>query len=121
VRSCILGAGLLSLVLPGCGTKGVPTGTVAGVMLRIGGPPPGSPVPLPGEVTLTDVASGARFQASASTNGKFAVTVPIGTYRVTGQSPLVHIGDEEMVGVATDNVRVKRNRTSQANVYFSIK
>jgi hypothetical protein len=96
-------------------------GTLTGELLRVGGPPPGSPIHLPGRVTLTDVVSGATFHGSAGSDGRFSVTVPAGTYRVTGQSPLVHIGDEEMVGVASGEVRVESGRTKQANVYFSIK
>ncbi|MGH9920788.1 MAG: hypothetical protein ACRD6W_18205 [Nitrososphaerales archaeon] len=95
-------------------------GTVRGTLLRVGGPAPGSPVPIPGQATLTDVASRTKFQATAGTDGHYSVALPPGTYRVSGKSPLVHLGNREMVGEATTTVRVQPNQASQADVYFSV-
>lgn len=98
-----------------------PVGIVTGKLLRVGGPAPGSPVPLPGEVTLTNVTSGTKYATSAGSDGRFDLAVPPGTYQVTAKSPLVHVGTKEMVGRATGPVHVGKGTTKSVKVYFSIR
>ena len=112
----------VALALSGCGTSGAtPTGTVTGQLLRVGGPAPGSPVAIPGSVTLQEVSTGRRFRASTATDGRFSVKVPAGTYEVSGQSPQVLSNNREIVGTAGSVVRVQANETSRANVHISIR
>lgn len=53
-------------------------GTVAGTLVRAGGPAPGSAIPLPGRMVATGSA-GARFTAAVGKNGRFRLTLPPGT------------------------------------------
>lgn len=61
------------------------------MLVRVGGPAvtaPPKPVPLPGEVVARD-AAGQQFTASMGNNGRFELSLPVGTYRLTGHSPQV--------------------------------
>ena len=59
--------------------------------MRVGGPAPGSPVPLPGTITAR-AATGQTFTATAGRNGRFMLSLPPGAYRLTGRSPLIQSG-----------------------------
>jgi len=59
--------------------------------MRVGGPAPGSPVPLPGTITAR-AATGRTFTATAGRDGRFTLSLPPGAYRVTGRSPLIQSG-----------------------------
>jgi nucleotide-binding universal stress UspA family protein len=78
-------------ILVGCG--GGPGGrqTVRGTFVRVGGPAPGAPVPLPGTITAR-AATGSTFAATAGRNGRFTLSLPPGRYYVTGRSPLMQSG-----------------------------
>ena len=53
-------------------------GTIAGIV-RVAG----SGTPLTGrKVTVTEIASGARFETSTATNGGYTIKVPTGKYRL---------------------------------------
>jgi hypothetical protein len=79
----------------GCGSgRAVSTtaiGTVAGRFVRVGGPAPGSAVPLPGQVVAIDSA-GTRHTVTVGKNGRFRLSLPAGTYRLAGYSPLIQGG-----------------------------
>jgi hypothetical protein len=64
---------------------------VTGTLLRVGGPAPGTPVPLTGTVSAVD-AAGGRFTATAGRGGTFRLALPPGTYRLAGHSPLIDSG-----------------------------
>jgi hypothetical protein len=81
--------------------------TVTGKFVRVGGPAPGSPVPLPGTITAR-AATGQTFTARAGSNGRFTLSLPPGTYRVSGRSPLIQSG--QMVCGATALLRVSPKR-----------
>jgi hypothetical protein len=85
----VLVAGMAVLV----GCAGSPAGqqAVSGTFMRVGGPAPGSPVPLPGTITAR-AATGQTFTASAGQNGRFTLSLPPGRYHVTGRSPLMQSG-----------------------------
>jgi outer membrane protein assembly factor BamB len=85
-------------------------GTVAGTLVRIGGPAPGSPVPLPGRVVAIGSA-GARFTTAVGTNGRFRLSLLPGTYRLTGYSPLVRANGAQMSCAALHPVHVTADKT----------
>lgn len=90
--------------LAGCGNPGDHQ-TVPGTFVRVGGPAPGSPVPLPGTITAK-TARGETFAATAARDGRFKLSLPPGTYRVTGSSPLMQSG--QMICAATAELHVSR-------------
>jgi hypothetical protein len=91
-------------------------GTIAGTLVRVGGPSPGAPVALPGQVTARSSA-GRRFTVTVGKNGKFVLSVSPGEYKLTGHSPLV----SQETCMATKPVRVKTGqRVSGVEVICSI-
>lgn len=82
----------VSILVGCCGQSGSDQ-TVTGLLVRVGGPPPGSPVPLPGTVVARNTAGG-QFTTTTGNNGRFQLSLPQGTYRLTGQSPQV-MGDSQ--------------------------
>lgn len=94
-------------------------GMIAGRLLRVGGAAPGTPVGVRGTVSATNVATRATFQASTTSAGVFTVSVPDGTYRLSGRSSLINGG--KRVGKAKALVHVRAGQTSHANVYFQVK
>lgn len=103
----------------GCtGGLGKP-GTVSGVFLMVGGPSPGVSVRLPGRV-IASSRNGQRRTVTVSTDGRFAIHLPPGTYQLTGYSPRVHVGNHEMRCVAMHRVHVRSGRSTRGNVYCSV-
>jgi hypothetical protein len=96
-------------VLAGCGGSTGYQQNVTGRFVRVGGPAPGSPVPLPGTITAR-AATGQTFTATAGTNGRFKLSLPPGTYRVTGRSPLMQSG--QMICDATARLRIARGKAA---------
>jgi len=80
---------------------------VPGTFVRVGGPSPGSPVPLPGTVTAR-AATGGTFTATAGRDGRFTLSLPPGAYQVTGRSPLMQSG--QMICAATAELRISRGK-----------
>jgi hypothetical protein len=70
----------------------VGTGVVRGTLEAVGGPPPGTPRPLTGSITLRD-SDGTVVTAATGSDGAFSAQVPIGTYAITGRSPLYDGGN----------------------------
>ena len=94
-------------ILAGCGGSPGYHRTVRGTFVRVGGPPPGSPFPLPGTITAR-AASGETFTATSGRNGRFTLSLSPGSYHVTGRSPLMQSG--QMVCAAPAELRVTRNK-----------
>lgn len=69
-------------------------GTVAGMLLRVGGPAPGAPVPLPGHVTATPVGGGPHYTFPVARNGRYRIHLAPGSYRLTGTSPQIQSGHQ---------------------------
>jgi hypothetical protein len=90
-------------VLAGCGGSASNQHAVSGRFVRVGGPAPGSAFPLPGTITARAV-TGATFTAKTGSNGQFKLSLPPGTYHVTGRSPLMQSG--KMICAATKELRV---------------
>jgi len=97
----VLAAGIA--VLAGCGGNPGYHQTVPGRFVRAGGPAPGSPVPLSGTITAR-TATGETFTATAGRVGRFTLSLPPGTYRVTGRSPVMRSG--QMICAATMELHV---------------
>src|SRR5690348_16872419 len=89
----LAGCGASAGASPSNGLSGDPANqqAVTGALMRVGGPAPGSPVPLPGTITAR-AATGRSFTATAGRNGRFRLSLPPGAYRVTGRSPLIQSG-----------------------------
>jgi hypothetical protein len=107
-----------SLMLSACGGQDqVATGTVTGSLVRVGGPiplglrlPP-APVPLPGRV-IAESTDGSRYTASVDTSGHYTISLPPGTYQLTGYSPLVRADGAEMQCHAAHAVQVTAGTTT---------
>jgi hypothetical protein len=101
----VLAAGIA--VLAGCGGSPGYNQAVPGTFVRVGGPAPGSPVPLPGTITARAV-TGQTFTATAGRGGRFTLSLPPGSYHVSGRSPLMQSG--QMTCAATAELRVTRSK-----------
>jgi hypothetical protein len=84
--------------------------TVTGILVRVGGPPPGSPVPLPGKVEARNDA-GEVFTAATGNNGRFQLSLPPGTYQLTGHSPHVLANGRRGLCTAERTLYVTKNKT----------
>jgi hypothetical protein len=92
-------------------------GTIAGSLVRVGGPAPGAAVALPGQVTARSSA-GRNFTATVAKSGRFVLSVPPGAYKLTGHSPLV----SQETCTAAQPVRVKAGQEIRgAEVVCSIR
>jgi len=109
IAVAVLATGLA--VLAGCASGPGNDQMVSGTFIRVGGPPPGSPVPLPGTITAHG-ASGATFAATAGSNGRFKLSLPPGTYHVTGRSPLIQSG--KAVCTATKELHISPGKPAGA-------
>lgn len=61
------------------------SGTIAGHLRQVGGPPPGVNRPVPGTVTISGGSTTKELQVGK--DGSYTVDVPPGTYTVVGHSP----------------------------------
>lgn len=89
------------------------TGTIDGDFLRVGGPAPGAPVPLPGRVSLTS-ADRAPVIVTVGATGKFSATVPVDTYKVQGTSPAIGGGSGPCSRTVSATVRLHQRVQVQA-------
>lgn len=94
------------------------TGTVTGTLVRVGGPvrlgttdPAASRVPLPGRVVAVGT-DGSRYTAAVDQSGHYTISLPPGTYQLTGHSPLVRSDDVEMQCRAAHAVQVTAGTTT---------
>jgi hypothetical protein len=94
-------------ILTGCSSQPTDGRTVTGILVRVGGPAPGSPVPLPGTVVARNVAGG-QFTVTTGKNGRFQLSLPLGTYRLTGHSPLMQ--SDQMLCTAIRAVHVTKTK-----------
>jgi hypothetical protein len=125
-RACCLISALAAAVsvLTGCGGASGPHRTVQGSLIRVGGPAAfgkvPSPVPLPGVVVAKN-RTGTQFTASAGKDGRFQLSLPPGTYRLTGHSPQVMVNGQQMLCTGTRTVQVtKTEPVHGADVVCSI-
>lgn len=105
---CITATAVLSVsILTGCSDQPGPRQTVTGLLVRVGGPAPGSPVPLPGTVVARSPAA-AQFTTTTGKNGRFQLSLPPGTYRLTGHSPQVMGDGQQELCFAVRTIHVTR-------------
>lgn len=65
-------------------------GTVTGDLVRVGGPAPGTTVPLTG--TIRFIRAGESVHLAVGRDGRFSVLLPAGRYDVEGASPRIDDG-----------------------------
>jgi hypothetical protein len=92
--------------------QGPADGTVTGHLYRVGGPVRGLLRPWPGTVTLT--GPDFRRNVPVGASGAYSVTVPAGSYTVTGHSPLY--GSGAGLCRAASVVTVTSGHTTKAEV-----
>ena len=97
-------------VLAACGGNPGYHQTVPGRFVRVGGPAPGLPFPLPGTITAR-AATGETFTATAGPDGRFKLSLPPGTYSVTGRSPLMQSGQRTCA--ATAELHISRGQPAR--------
>jgi hypothetical protein len=86
---CVIGAAAIGIsILSSCSSPSSPRQTVTGTLVRVGDLATleaAEPVPSPGEVVARN-AAGQEFTAASSKNGRFELSLPLGTYRLTGHT-----------------------------------
>jgi hypothetical protein len=93
LHAAIAAAAAGALIMTGCSGHPTAAQVVTGRLVRVGGPAPGSPVPLPGSIKAVD-AAGHAYAAKADQSGRFRLTLPPGVYTLTGHSPLISSGKQ---------------------------
>jgi hypothetical protein len=107
---CVIVAAVASVsIVTGCSGQSGSQQTVTGLLVRVGGPAPGSPVPLPGTVVARN-AAGEQFTTTTSKDGRFQLSLPPGTYRLTGHSPQVMGDGQQLLCRAERTVHVTRHK-----------
>lgn len=91
IGAAVFAAGCAAGCVAGCDSPATAYQVISGQLVRVGGPAPGSAVPLPGQIEARD-ASGNVFRATAGNDGRFRLSLPPGTYRLAGHSPLIQDG-----------------------------
>jgi hypothetical protein len=88
VRSRRSGLSLILALLAGCSGG---TGVISGELVAVGGPA-NVRQSLPGTVQISGEGHEFTYRILPSADGSFSVEVPVGTYVVTGRSPLYQGG-----------------------------
>jgi len=110
---CLTAAAVASVsILAGCSGQSGPHQTVMGFLVRVGGPAPGSPVPLSGTVIARNTA-GEQFTTTTGNDGRFQLSLPPGTYRLTGHSPQVMGDGQQLLCHAARTVHMNRHKPMQ--------
>jgi hypothetical protein len=103
-------------ILAGCSGRAAGGQTVTGMLVRVGGPAgrsgPPPPLPLPGTVVVRN-AAGRQFTATAGKDGRFELSLPPGTYRLTGHSPQVWVNNQQMLCAAQAAIHVGKHRPAR--------
>ena len=107
---CVIAADVASVsIVSGDSGQAGPYQTVTGLLIRVGGPHPGSPVPLPGTVVARS-AAGEQFTTTAGEDGRFQLSLPPGSYELTGYSPEVLGDGQQALCRAERAVHVTRDK-----------
>lgn len=96
-------------------------GFVEGRLISVGGPPGAPNSPDQGEVTFTNVATGAVWNIPTEPNGTFNAYITPGTYNAVGTTPQYVINDAEGTCSADKRVVVRLNQTVTTTVVCSRK
>jgi hypothetical protein len=114
-KACRVAVGAAACVSVLAGCSGQPAGgqPVTGMLVRVGGPTtktgPPPPLPLPGTVVARNSA-GRQFTATAGNDGRFELSLPPGTYRLTGHSPQVWVNNQQMLCMAQAAIHVTKRQ-----------
>jgi hypothetical protein len=103
-------------ILVGDPPRPLAIGRISGTLREIGGPRPGLDRSVPGTISIEGDSTAV---AASTSTGEFSVRVPVGTYNVTGTSPLVNEGREKCV--VSDPVIVENGRTTRVTVVCPIR
>jgi hypothetical protein len=77
-------------------------------------------VPPPGQIVATG-GGGSPYTTTTGSNGRYSLSLPPGTHRLTGYNPQIHAGSSEMKCSAEHPVRVRAHgRTTGVEVICSI-
>lgn len=102
-------------------TTGV-VGTVTGRMIQGGGPAGVRPQVVDGQVTLTNVFTGAAYRASSGKPAGYSIAVPPGTYDIGGISFDDYSDGHPMHAYGQSaSVVVTAGRTMSVNLYVQIR
>jgi hypothetical protein len=71
---------------------------------------PQNRLPLPGTVIAQNVAGGGVFTATTGNSGRFQLSLPPGTYRLTGHSPQVMADGQQELCSAGRTIHVTSRR-----------
>ncbi len=93
---------------------------MTGHFVVVGGPVPGIERPVPGRVVLTST-TGQRFTVTVGPTGRFTISLPPGSYTLTGYSPGVRSGHAEMRCAALRVVDVRASRQAVRDVICRIR
>lgn len=123
---------LLALGLTGCGGDDKPetsgrtappstlpasVGTVQGRLLMVGGPAPGASDPISGRLTIK--GTGSTLRADIGKDGKYAIQLAPGDYRITATSPSIDDGAMTCV-TAPATTTLIAGKTVTADVVCSV-
>jgi hypothetical protein len=97
------------LTLAGCASTPL-TGFVSGRLQAVGGPAPGTPRLIGGRVTVRGL-NGKSYEAKVGAAGQFLIQVPVGSYFVTGSSPLYE-GGQSLCLQSGIPIKVNENATT---------
>ena len=89
-------------------------GTASGLLI-FGGPGPVRPVP--GQVVAVNSA-GTQSQVSAGKDGRFSMSLPPGSYQLSGSSPAVVLDGSPVQCGADRPVRIRAHRTTRGIKVF---
>jgi len=80
---------------------------VPGLAVLAGRPTPS--VPVPGQVVARN-AAGERFTSTRGKDGRFRLSLPPGTYWLSGHSPEAWLNGQEVLCTAMQTLQVTKNR-----------
>ena len=130
LRCALMAAAAITSITTGCAAQSTdhPTAAaeyrqvVTGTLRRVGGPAPGTPVPLAGQV-VARIEAGEQFTAVTTSNGRFQLLLPPGTYQLTGTSPQVSSGRAvgRLPGPADAVLHVTNKPIHDVQIIFNIR
>ena len=112
---------LMLTALAGCSQGAPKTAALTGYLRASGGPAPGTAYPVPGTITAEN--TNGTFPATVASDGTYDLSLPPGTYTVTGKSPNVLSNNTPApcYPIGGGKVTVYANQTTTIDVYCALK